>query len=210
MSGVLAIWNDCARGRGAAYEEWYQQEHLAERLAVNGFVVGRRYEAIDAARQFLTTYEVETPAVLHSAAYRERLANPAERTARIMRDGLVNMRRTMCKRHAIRGDCRDGIALTVALNQPEPMARLQRVVGRWHLSSELAHSEIWIAAEREDAPSAEEKLRGADAKISGCLVLEFLRRDAALRCSEKVRRDVFEADVGVYQLMCALRGEDRC
>ena len=85
MNGILAIWNDCARGREASYEEWYQDEHLIERLSVNGFHVGRRYEAVAAKRQFLTTYEVETPEVLGSAEYRERLAQPTERTSAIMR-----------------------------------------------------------------------------------------------------------------------------
>ena len=45
MSGILAVWNDCARGREASYEEWYQQEHLIERVRVSGFLVGRRHEA---------------------------------------------------------------------------------------------------------------------------------------------------------------------
>ena len=28
MGGILAIWNDCTSGHEAAYEEWYQDEHL--------------------------------------------------------------------------------------------------------------------------------------------------------------------------------------
>jgi hypothetical protein len=74
MSGILAVWNDCARGREASYEEWYQQQHLIERVSVSGFLVGRRYEAVAAKRQFLTTYEVERLEVLSSPQYLERLA----------------------------------------------------------------------------------------------------------------------------------------
>src|SRR5215831_10999773 len=58
MTGILVIWNDCATGRENAYEEWYQDEHLIERLRVSGFQIGRRYEAISATRKFFTTYEV--------------------------------------------------------------------------------------------------------------------------------------------------------
>jgi heme-degrading monooxygenase HmoA len=36
--GVLAIFNNVAPGREAEFEEWFQHEHLAERLAVPGFV----------------------------------------------------------------------------------------------------------------------------------------------------------------------------
>ena len=39
--GILAIWHDCAPGREAEFEAWYQQEHLIERLAVPGFLFGR-------------------------------------------------------------------------------------------------------------------------------------------------------------------------
>jgi hypothetical protein len=35
MRGILAIWKDCARGREAAYEEWYQDEPLIRRAYVD-------------------------------------------------------------------------------------------------------------------------------------------------------------------------------
>jgi antibiotic biosynthesis monooxygenase (ABM) superfamily enzyme len=42
--GILAIFNNVAPGREAEFEEWFQHEHLVERLAVPGFLLGRRYE----------------------------------------------------------------------------------------------------------------------------------------------------------------------
>ena len=47
-TGILALWNDCAKGKEALYERWYQTEHLAERLAIPGILRGRRYQAIEA------------------------------------------------------------------------------------------------------------------------------------------------------------------
>jgi hypothetical protein len=44
--GILAIFNNVAPGREAEFEEWFQHQHLAERLAVPGFLLGRRHEAI--------------------------------------------------------------------------------------------------------------------------------------------------------------------
>jgi len=209
MSGILAIWNDCAPGREAAYEEWYQDEHLSERLGVSGFRVGRRYAAVVAARQFLTTYEVEHPEALTSAEYRKRLANPTERTDAIMRGGLTNMCRTVCERSDVRGAIRGGVALTVALTEPDPLMRLRGVAGKYPMSVELAHSEIWLAAEAENRkPSTEEALRGRDDKISGCLTMEFLRHEPALRVADDIRRAFSGAEIGVYRLMCCLRNED--
>jgi hypothetical protein len=208
MSGILAVWNDCARGREAFYEEWYQEEHLMERVGVSGFIVGRRYEAVVAKQRFLTTYEVESASVLSSPQYRERLAHPTERTTAIMRDGFLNMNRNVCERRAMRGPSRGGLALTVAVTEANPFGRLQSVAERWPLSSELTHSEIWIAVLKEKKSSAEEALRGGDAKISGCLALEFLRREPAMRVAKDIRQALPGSEVGVYQLMCTLRNED--
>jgi hypothetical protein len=60
----------------------------------------------------------------------------------------------------------------------------------------------------EPPPSAEEALRGGDAKITGGLVLEFLREAPALRVAEELRRAHDDLDIGVYRLIAALRQED--
>jgi hypothetical protein len=36
LPGILAIFNNVASGREAEFEEWFQHEHLAERIAVPG------------------------------------------------------------------------------------------------------------------------------------------------------------------------------
>jgi hypothetical protein len=50
LPGILAIFNNVALGREAEFEEWFQHEHLAERIAVPGFLIGRRHEAISGSR----------------------------------------------------------------------------------------------------------------------------------------------------------------
>ena len=42
--GILAIFNDCRAGHEAEFEAWFQGEHLLERLAVPGFLFGRRHK----------------------------------------------------------------------------------------------------------------------------------------------------------------------
>ena len=37
--GILAIFNNVAPGREAEFEAWFQHEHLAERIAVPGFLL---------------------------------------------------------------------------------------------------------------------------------------------------------------------------
>ncbi|MGH6682444.1 MAG: hypothetical protein ACRECA_00730, partial [Pseudolabrys sp.] len=76
QQGILAIFNDCCAGREAEFEAWFQGEHLLERLAVPGFLFGRRHQAISGGAGYFNFYLVETPAVLTSKPYLERLDNP--------------------------------------------------------------------------------------------------------------------------------------
>ena len=44
----VVVWAFRPRpGREAEFEAWFQQEHLAERLAVPGFLLGRRHEILE-------------------------------------------------------------------------------------------------------------------------------------------------------------------
>jgi hypothetical protein len=40
LPGILAIFNNVAPGREAEFEAWFQHEHLAERIAVPGLLLG--------------------------------------------------------------------------------------------------------------------------------------------------------------------------
>lgn len=206
MTAVLAIWNDCGPGREEAYEIWYREEHLIERLSVPGFKVGRRYRALQAERQFLTTYEVDDASVLSSPAYRERLENPTPRTKDIMLNGFDNMCRTVCVRTDLQGAIRGAYAVTVAWVGQE--ARFEHAKDA-RADDVFLHSEIWISAEDDSqSAAAEESLRGKDAKITGCAVFEFDSEPDARAQATRMRRAAPEADVGVYQLLCELRAEE--
>ncbi|CAN5161694.1 hypothetical protein BH11PSE4_BH11PSE4_06320 [soil metagenome] len=57
------------------FNAWYDREHLAERVAIDGFLEARRYIAVDAAPKYLGLYSTKTFDVLDSDAYRAALAS---------------------------------------------------------------------------------------------------------------------------------------
>lgn len=57
------------------FNQWYDREHIAERVAIEGFVEARRYIAHAASPKYLSLYSTATFEVLDSAAYRTALAN---------------------------------------------------------------------------------------------------------------------------------------
>ena len=60
LPGILAIFNNVAPGREAEFEEWFQHEHLAERIAVPGFLIGRRHEAISGQPRYFNFYVTQS------------------------------------------------------------------------------------------------------------------------------------------------------
>ncbi len=96
--GILAIFNNVAPGREAEFEEWFQHEHLAERIAIPGFLVGRRHEAVSGWPRYFNFYVTQSVEVLKSAAYLGRLDDPTPMTRTVMSEIFKDMIRTVCHR----------------------------------------------------------------------------------------------------------------
>ena len=66
----------------AAHEDdfnlWYDREHIAERVAIDGFIEARRYQAIHASPKYFATYTTGKFEDLSSPAYQQALANQTE------------------------------------------------------------------------------------------------------------------------------------
>ncbi len=55
------------------FNRWYDEEHLPERMALPGFLVGRRFKAIEGEPRYLALYDLEDTDVLKSNAYLAKL-----------------------------------------------------------------------------------------------------------------------------------------
>lgn len=66
---LLLIWSDIPTDREAEFNDWYDREHLRERVEVPGFIRGRRFAAISAAPKYLALYEAQSAEVMRSEAY---------------------------------------------------------------------------------------------------------------------------------------------
>ena len=205
QQGILAIFNDCRAGREAEFEEWFQGEHLLERLAVPGFLFGRRHQAISGSNGYFNFYLVETPAVLTSKPYLDRLDNPTPMTKKIMSEIFINMNRTLCHRTLRRGGFRGAYAVTTRFNGDFDIGTLTRLADSLVQDPAIAACEIWTAVDPAGQPvSMEEKLRGGDKKIKACLMIDTLRQSDAEKFGAGVAKQFPEADVGVFRVLCQL------
>ena len=101
--GVMINWTNAAPEDRERYDAWQSHNHTPGRLAIPGFLRGRRYIAVypdSADRQFLTLYEVKNLEVLTSEAYLAKANNPSpltRATTPVVRDsvrGLARVRAT--------------------------------------------------------------------------------------------------------------------
>ncbi len=177
-SGALIAWHDVEQGREAEYLDWHSHEHMKERLAIPGFLQGRRYSVVGSGPQFLVLYTVTDPDVFTSQTYLEHLNHPTDWTQQVM-PALRNMNRSLCRAAASSGSGA-GCCLQTTRFSPEPgrEAHLRGV-----LTSEaqsLTHQRGLCAAhlliadqDRSRAPTRETALRGGqDAVADWVLVVE--------------------------------------
>lgn len=205
QNGILAIWNDCRSGDEGDFEAWFQGEHLIERLGVPGFLFGRRHQAISGASGYFNFYVVQSPDVLTSKPYLERLDNPTPMTRRIMSGVFVNMSRTVCYRTLRRGVFRGAYVVTVRFDDAPDEARLAALVDKLVVDPAIAAGEIWIATDPAGQPvSMEEKLRGGDKKIKGALVIDTLRQADAEKLGARFEKEFPGTQVGVFRVLCQI------
>jgi hypothetical protein len=206
--GILAIFHNCRAGHEAEFEAWYQGEHLIERLAVPGFLFGRRYKGIPPSAGYFCLYLVETPEVLTSKPYLQRLDNPTPLTRKMMSDAFVDMNRTICRRSARRGHYRGAFAAVARFSGREDdtvlTAALDKLVG----DPAVAGGEIWAALDAAMPVSKEEQLRGGDKRIIGALMVETLYQEDAQTVGERLATQFPRADIGIFRSLCEIGRSD--
>lgn len=207
MRGVLAIFNNVAPGREAEFEKWFQHEHLAERIAVPGFLLGRRYEAVMGDRRFFNFYLTQSPEVLTSAAYLARVNDPTPLTRIVMMEIFKDMIRTVCRRSYVRGALRGAAAVVVRFDRAVSSIALHDVVDAQMRDPAVARGEVWLAEHpsASGGQSEEERLRGGDRRVEACLLVETLRIEDAERIAADLGASSAGANVGVYRLLCEVR-----
>lgn len=94
--GLLAIWNGIDQGAEDDFLKWHVHEHIPERVALPGFLRGRRYVAVDGFPKFFNFYETSSTSDLMSATYRQALNSPSDWTRDVVRL-FTNTSRTICE-----------------------------------------------------------------------------------------------------------------
>ena len=114
--GMLMTTMDIAPEHEAEFNEWYEREHIAARVAIEGFVEARRYLAVEAAPKYLGLYSTARFEDLSSPAYKTALANQTA-WSRTNLSRFLNMGRAVARITASGGQGR-GAALAMLRLRP--------------------------------------------------------------------------------------------
>jgi len=81
QSTSFLLWADIAEEHEAGFNEWYNREHVPDRvLGIPGFIQARRYAAVEGAPRYAAHYEVKGPGVFQDEAYLAMRRTPDARS----------------------------------------------------------------------------------------------------------------------------------
>lgn len=75
----LFVWSDIDPDHEADFNQWYDREHMEERVRIPGFTGARRYRAVSgSARRYLALYRASALADFTSAAYQKAFTKQSQ------------------------------------------------------------------------------------------------------------------------------------
>ena len=207
--GILAIFNNVAPGREADFEEWFQHEHLAERIAVPGFLLGRRHEAVAGEPRYFNFYVTPSRRILKSAAYLDA-ARPSDTDDAHRHVGHLQGHdpHGLPSRLPARAAMRGAGVVAVRFAQRPDEALLQATIERLmrgaggRLRGNLAGGETRATFRYRGRALARRR-----SQIEACLLVETLRLPDAERIAASLAATFPDAEIGVYRLLCDIRAD---
>lgn len=81
---LLAVWMSPKPELEEDFNRWYEEEHLADRLAMPGWLNVRRYVSLEGQPKYVALYELSDLEALRSPEYRQAQANSTSWTRRVV------------------------------------------------------------------------------------------------------------------------------
>jgi len=213
--GMLLVFNEVKPRHERDFNEWYNREHIDERVNLPGFRRARRYVAVKASPRYLATYECEKVEDLATPGYLALLADQTPWTKAVMaRFTHFNRMTVRVQLDLMHGE---GGALTAVRFTPQPPMRrpltdwlrqalpplIARpgMVGAAVVENDVEIANAPVAASSMDHPKAEQAewvvlLEGADPAATASAA-RTLFKASALRPFGVTRAPV----VGTYRFL---------
>jgi len=130
VRSVSIMWTDIPEAIAPELNEWYDREHVRNRVDIPGYVWGKRYRAVRGGPSYMAVYATEGPHVQAGDDFLAVVTNPTPGETRFA-PHFHNSIRMMCDVAASVGDSEGGIAGFLTLTPGDGAAGelRDRVVG---------------------------------------------------------------------------------
>jgi hypothetical protein len=125
--GMLVVFCEVKARDERDLNEWYNREHIDERVNLPGFHRGRRYVAVRGTPKYLATYECDTVEDLATPGYLALLANQTPWTQAVMAKFTRFTRLTV----RVQADLAHGVGGAVAAVRFVPDPRSRKALIQW-------------------------------------------------------------------------------
>jgi hypothetical protein len=125
--GMLAVFNEVTAADERDFNEWYNREHIDERVNLPGFRRARRYVAVRGSPKYLATYECDSVEDLAAPGYLQLLANQTPWTQAVMARFTRFQRLTL----RVQVDLTHGVGGALAAVRFVPDPREHHALGAW-------------------------------------------------------------------------------
>jgi len=125
--GMLIVFTDVKARDERDFNEWYNREHIDERVNLPGFHRARRYVAVRGAPKYLATYECNSVHDLATPSYLHLLANQTPWTQAVMARFTQFNRLTL----RVQVDLAHGIGGALAAVRFVPDPRERKALAAW-------------------------------------------------------------------------------
>jgi hypothetical protein len=189
-AAVAMWWNVRAEIR-AEFGDWHSHEHFPERLSIPGFRRGSRWTSALDSEGFFVLYELAEYETLTSKGYLDRLNHPTPWSTKMMPHHL-GMVRSQCRIAASFGA---GVAASLATIRLSPRpgqeqalrTTLTEALERLPTQPGLTGAHLLITETPQTAaPTAEQRIRGADAAADWVVLISGYESDAVELALETV------------------------
>ncbi|MEQ2126561.1 hypothetical protein [Burkholderia multivorans] len=214
----LLVWTDIASEHEDDFNEWYDREHMQERIAIPGFTLARRFHAPTGPRRYLALYRTENLDVFRSEAYRRIFSNQTAWSNRVF-ERMVDTVRCVGR---IESQYGEGEGRSLSLVKVPALGLETPAVGDSldaQLREAVKRPGIVAGAVMRSEPSLSGPLTGGGAAQTasiGVIWLEGSSTHALVREMREIARtvDCEPSDVATFDLLWALRrspdaGDDR-
>ena len=216
VPGLLVVMSDIPADLDQEFNQWYHEEHLAERLALPGFLCARRYRSVGSQPNYMVVYKCETIYALASPQYRKVLDNPTDRTRHIL-PRMKNVIRAACRETWTSSDAVGGSAIIVQCKAVEGREKDARrfikeiFAERLKKSGCMVSMSLWESdAEVTDASNSETTKRASPDHYADWVLLvesydpvrlSLALHGEALQCDSQ-RDGLLIGSLMRYELMC--------